>query len=279
MADATPWADFHLHSHCSDGADAPEEVAARAAAAGARAFSLTDHDTTAGNAAAADAAARLGLLFVPGVEISAYFERMEVHIIALGARADDPALVEALRWLRETRIRRMEAIVARLKELGHDIAAAMASMEDAARSATGRMHIAAALVATGAVKRPQDAFDRFLNPGKPAYVPRDKLPAARAIELIHGAGGLAFVAHPGLNKGLRKALAQLLALPFDGIEAYHISHTPGHTEEFSQLARARGLLVAGGSDCHGGIKGGRELGRVRLPWRHVEALQERLGRA
>lgn len=275
MAEAKPWADFHLHSNCSDGSDAPGVLAQRVAEAGARAFSLTDHDTTAGNAEAAAAAAQLGLVFVPGVEISSTFGGAEVHIIALGIRVGHAGLEEKLAWLREARARRSDAILARLAELGHDLRddAALAAPEG---GSTGRMHIAAALAARGVVRRPQDAFDRFLNPGRAAYVPREKIASAEAIALVHDAGGLAFVAHPGLNKGVRKLLPELLALPFDGVEAWHISHTPGRQDEFVQLARARGLLVSGGSDCHGHIKGRCELGRVRFPWLHAEAILARL---
>lgn len=272
----SPWADFHLHSTCSDGADAPEEVAARVAAAGARAFALTDHDTTAGNPAAAAAAAAHGLICLHGTEISTQFERMEIHVIALGCREGDPALEAALARLRASRETRSTAIVEKLQRLGIDIAPQLAETGANEGGSTGRMHIAAALAAHGTVRRPQDAFDRLLNPGKPAFVPREKLPLAEALELVHAAGGLAFIAHPGLGHTTRKALPRLLLLPFDGIEAYHISHTPGRTEEFSQLARERGLLISGGSDCHGGIKGRRELGRVRLPWHAVEAILKRL---
>lgn len=271
------WADFHLHSTCSDGADPPQDVAARVAAAGARAFSLTDHDTTAGNDAAATAAAQLGLQFIPGVEISAAFERMEVHITALGIDPANADLAEALARLRDARARRGAAMVEKLRGLGIDLGEVGGQGHGLDGHSAGRMHIATALAAQGVVRRPQDAFDKFLSPGKPAYVPREKLAAAQAIDLVHGAGGLAFVAHPGLNNGLRKALPQLLMLPFDGIEAYHISHTPGRTHEFCELADARGLLVSGGSDCHGDIKGSRVMGRVRMPWRHAELLLERLG--
>lgn len=271
------WADFHLHSTCSDGADPPENVAERVAAAGARGFSLTDHDTTAGNDAAARAAERMGLQFINGVEISAAYERIEVHIIALGIQAEHADLVESLSRLRESRARRSAAILEKLRGLGITLAGLEEDGSAAADGASvGRMHIAAALAEQGHVRRPQDAFNRFLNPGKPAYVPREKLPAAEAIERIHAAGGLAFVAHPGLNNGLRRILPQLLLLPFDGIEAYHISHTPGRTHEFCELAHSRGMLITGGSDCHGGIKGRRELGRVKMPWRYAEDISERL---
>lgn len=273
MTQPVDWADFHLHSTCSDGSDAPEEVAARAHALGARALALTDHDTTAGVAPLRLAAHALGMLSLCGVEISTAHQKHEVHVIALGVNADDDALAAVLERLRGARARRSVAIVQRLKEIGIDLAEAPTWREG---ESTGRMHIAAAMLAMGIVKRPQDAFNKYLNPGKAAFVPREKVDTAEAIECIHAAGGLAFVAHPGLNRSLRRLLPTLLHLPFDGIEAYHTSHTPGRMEEFSALATARGLLVTGGSDCHGDIKGRREMGRVRLPWRHADAIFSRL---
>jgi len=243
-------------------------------------MALTDHDTTAGNPAAAQAAASHGLLYLHGVEISTVFDRMEVHVVALGVQSEapgTPALEAALARLRESRAARTAAILVRLAERGIHLAPATLMAPGSPPNASpGRMHIARALAEAGVVRRPQDAFDRLLNPGRPAYVAREKLPTAEAVELIHGAGALAFVAHPGLSNGLRKALPRLLELPFDGIEVIHVSHTPGRMHEFSQLAEARGLLVGGGSDCHGGIKGRREMGRVRLGWPHVEKILERL---
>ncbi len=139
-----------------------------------------------------------------------------------------------------------------------------------------RMHLAYHLRLAGVTQTTQEGFDRFLKTGRPAYVPKLTCPVQEAVERIHAAGGLAFVAHPGLARGLRKLLPALLELPFDGIEAYHISHSPGRTREFVELAESRGLLVSGGSDCHGAIKGAPEMGKVRLPLRHVDAIRERL---
>jgi predicted metal-dependent phosphoesterase TrpH len=135
------------------------------------------------------------------------------------------------------------------------------------------MHIAQELLAMGVTKTIQEGFDRFLKHGTPAYVPKKTLCSEDAVAHIHAAGGLAFVAHPGLSKSTRKLLPKLLALPFDGIEAYHISHSPGRTEEFLAVAAERNLLVTGGSDCHGMAKGKAEMGKVRMPYHHFEKMQ------
>jgi predicted metal-dependent phosphoesterase TrpH len=263
--------DLHLHTSHSDGSDTPEQVVARAVAAGAVAMAITDHDTLAGVAAGRKCARDGGIDFLSGTEISAYFQGREVHVLAYGVDERDPDLLDGLATLCASRRARSGAIVERLQALGMDLEG---QLDDVA--AAGRMHIARAMTAAGYVKKPQEAFDRYLNPGKGAFVPKWAMPLAEAIERIHGAGGLAFLAHPGLGKTVRKQLPKLLRLPFDGIEAYHISHTAGRVAEFEALAREHGLLVSGGSDCHGTIKGPALLGRVQTPVAVYDAIQDRL---
>lgn len=272
-----PFVDLHLHTTYSDGSDPPETVVARACSAGASAIAITDHDTVAGVAPGRAAALSAGLEFISGVEISAKFKYREIHVIGLGIDESERTLVAGLGALCDARTNRGVDILARLAHL--DIVLPAFDASRAAGNALGRMHIARALTDAGYVKKPQEAFDRYLNAGKPAFVPKENMPIERAIELIHGAGGLAFVAHPGLGKYVRKSLPQLLEMPFDGIEAYHISHTPGRVEEFTALARERGLLIAGGSDCHGTIKGKALLGSVQVPESVLDAILERLRRS
>jgi len=115
--------------------------------------------------------------------------------------------------------------------------------------------------------------------GRPGYVPKAALPIESALKQIHEAGGLAFVGHPGLGKTTRKLLPRLLELPFDGIEAYHISHSPGRTGELLEIAKQRQLLVAGGSDCHGTVKRAAEMGKVRVPYAHFARIESTLAKS
>ena len=251
-------------------------MAARAAEVGLSAFSLTDHDTLEGVPEALAAAAERGLECLPGVEISATFDRQEVHILGYGIALDCPALNDALARLREARRTRAGRIVERLQEQGLALDPERVARH-AGDAAPGRLHIARSLHEMGAVKKVQEAFDRYIGRGRCAYVPKELLPAEGAVALIHEAGGLAFVAHPGIGDLHRKKKA-LFTLPFDGIEAYHTDHTPGETEVFLELAREREWLVSGGSDDHG-AQGGRksDLGKVRVPYVHFERMRERLG--
>ena len=195
-----------------------------------------------------------------------------MHVLGLGVNIEHPALLESIDGLQRARHTRATEMVARLRDLG------IAIDLDAVRARTGegvigRMHIANELKELGVVSATQEAFDRYINPGRPAFVRKGMLPAAEAIERIHDAGGLALVAHPGLGKTTRKILGPLLNLPFDGIEAYHISHGDERTKTYLALAAERGLLVSGGSDCHGTIKGrSAEMGKVRTPHEHFERL-------
>lgn len=270
---AAKWADLHTHSTCSDGAGTPAEVAGRAAGLGMSLLSLTDHDTLAGLAEARAAAERAGVCFVNGVEISASFENREVHVTGLGVSEGHPALNTRLGLLQAGRVERITAMRARLSEAGIPI-----DENPADSPMTGRMHLALRLHAMGVTRTVQEGFDRFLKPGRAGWVPKTLCPADEAVALIQGAGGLAFVAHPGLGKGLVKMLPRLLELPFDGVEAWHVSHSPGMVDNLLALARERGLLVSGGSDCHGGVKGKRpEMGKVRVPVTKLAPLLERLG--
>ncbi|HOH28591.1 MAG TPA: PHP domain-containing protein [Candidatus Hydrogenedentes bacterium] len=270
------WVDLHLHSRCSDGADAPEEVVARAHALGMAALALTDHDTVAGVPAARAAAHEAGLGFLDGVEISAAFEDREIHIIGLGMCLEAPALTRLLETLHTYRATRVRRIVERLDKIGTASIDVLASRLQPV-TPVGRMHVAVALMELGKATSVQNAFDRYLNRSCPAYVPKE-LPSAReAVEAIHDADGLAFIAHPGLGNTLCRRLDALFEMPFDGLEAWHVSHTPEMVREFQGFARARGLLLTGGSDCHGDIKKERPtMGRVKVPYTCYEHILETL---
>ena len=274
---AGEWVDLHLHSRCSDGSDSPVEVVHRAAAVGMCGLALTDHDSVRGLAEAADAARLSGLGFLKGVEISAGFEGMEVHVVGLGIEPDNELFQEAITGLAKGRVRRFLDMARKMEGAGFPV---LAYAEAAARDGEpcGRMNLAARLKAMGVTRSVQEGFDRFLKPGGAGYVPKPLIPVEEAVDAVHAADGLAFVAHPALSKGLARILPELLKRPFDGIEAYHVSHSPVQEGELLRLARERGLFVAGGSDCHGTIKGhAPEMGRVRVPLVAVRPLLERLG--
>jgi predicted metal-dependent phosphoesterase TrpH len=254
--------DLHVHSTASDGARAPAEVVQEAKRVGLAAIALTDHDTVAGIADASAAGAALGIRVVPGVELSAVEGDAETHI--LGLHLSDTRDLEArLIGLREMRRTRAERIVQRLNELGVRIELP-AVLDQSAGGAIGRPHIARAMIAEGWAVDFRDAFDRYLGNGKPAFVPKDKLPVADAIQLIHHAGGLAVLAHPA-SSGTRERVEAFVALGIDGLEVRHPSHTPDDAARLAALVDYFGLVPSGGSDWHGSGDGARTLGAMRIP--------------
>lgn len=235
-------------------------------------MALTDHDTVAGVAEAQEAAHRFGLDYLTGTEISTGYHRREVHVVGLGIDTSYAPLLETLNELSAQRGTRAERIVARLNELG--VPVSLDAVRARGGASVGRLHIAQEIHALGCAKTVQGAFDKYIGAGKRAFVPKVTLPIEEALRLIHEAGGLAFLAHPGIGTN-RGDLPKLLRLPFDGLEAYHSQHSAGQIEQFSALAREHGLLIGGGSDCHGGIKNTPlDMGRVRLPYACYAAIRD-----
>lgn len=254
--------DLHTHSTASDGARTPAEVVAAAHAAKLAAFALTDHDTIGGLADASVAGARLGLRVICGVELSAVEGDVETHILGLHL-TELAELERRLSALREMRLTRARRIVERLHELG--IALSLdAVLQHAAGGAVGRPHVARAMIAAGFATDFREAFERYLGNGKPAFVPKDKLPLAEAFGLIHRAGGLGVLAHPG-QLGTKERIAALAALGLDGIEILHPSHSWDDSQRLDALAGEFDLVRSGGSDWHGGQDGARSLGMMRVP--------------
>lgn len=262
MVERPACVDLHSHSTASDGSRAPADVLAAAHAAGLAAIALTDHDTVAGIEEAATAAGALGIRLVPGVELSAVEGTVETHL--LGLHLSRPEEIEAgLAALREMRRERAERMVARLNELGVRITFE-AVLEQAAGAAIGRPHVARAMVQEGWAKDLRDAFDRYLGNGRPAFVAKDHLSMADAIAMIHRAGGLAVMAHPG-HAGTLARLEALAAQGMDGVEVLHPSHGAEDVARLRTVAEHLGLVPSGGSDWHGASEGARTLGAMHVP--------------
>jgi predicted metal-dependent phosphoesterase TrpH len=267
------YVDLHLHTNHSDGSDPPEKVVDRAISCGLAGIAVTDHDTLSGVEPAQREARRHGLDFLRGVEISASYGRIEIHVVGLGIDLRCEPLVTALRSFREARAVRVDKMIERLNALGIPIDRAEVEIHGEKGGALGRVHVARALLAKGATQTVQQAFDKFLRSGRKAYVPRQMMSCRAAIDLIHEAGGLAILAHPGIGTTIMKLLPRLLDMPFDGIEVYHSQHTPGQVTQLTQIALERDLLISGGSDCHGtALKERPDMGSVRVPYYHFQRI-------
>lgn len=273
MSGAAGTVDLHAHSTASDGAAAPGAAVELAHQVGVAAFALTDHDTMAGIPAAQEMAQRLGLRFIPGVELSVHQDATEVHLLGLHI-ADVPGMEQALLTFRDGRRERARTMVERLVAVGApiDFEAVLAA---AAGGAIGRPHVAKALVAAGHVRDHREAFDRYLAAGRPAYVDKARLEIAEGIALIHRFGGLAIIAHPGPD-GRRERVEPLVAMGLDGLEVRHPSHSAEDMRRIMALVEHFGLVPSGGSDWHGAMMGPRTLGAMQVPMAWLERQDARL---
>ena len=261
-------ADLHTHTTASDGTFTPTELIKAAHAAGLTYLAVTDHDTTAALPEAIAAAQGTGIRLLCGVELSAEGAPGKCHLLGLGI---DPAYTELnqiLASLSANRRARNAQIAERLQKLGVPVTLDEVTAAAPVGANVGRPHFAQVLVAKGLVRDTRDAFDRYLGDDAAAYVTKATLSPAEAIALIHAAGGLCFLAHPGLMKlptheTMETRTAALQSLGIDGLEAYYSAYSPALTDRFVRLAAKRGLLVTGGSDFHGANKPTVSLGIVR----------------
>ncbi len=252
-------ADLHVHSNASDGTDSPAEVMRRAALAGLDAVALTDHDTVAGHAQARQARPD-ALTLVPGMELSGRLDGHSLHLLAYLFDPGQPELAEQIQRIRADRERRARAMVRALIDLGvaisWDQVAAIAGT-----GVVGRPHIARALVASGAIAEPGQAFTRdWIGAGGRAYVERYALDPVRAIRLVRAAGGVTVLAHPRAGRDWVPSDEQIAALAtagLAGVEVFHPDQPESQRATLLALARDLGLVATGGSDDHGRLTGHR----------------------
>jgi predicted metal-dependent phosphoesterase TrpH len=265
------FADLHLHTAFSDGTYTPQELVMHAQRNAFAAIALTDHDTVEGCEATADACAVARIEFIPGTELTAEQEGHEIHILGYCLDIHNATLLREIGKFQSVRQNRIREMVARLNRL--NVPLQVDSVFELANCRSpGRPHVARALVEAGLCESLDEAFDRFLKKHRPAWVPKFKMSALDAIELIHQAGGVAVMAHPGLNR-TDEVIPGMVASGLDGIECFHTKHSTATAEHYLELADRLNLLVTGGSDCHGMSKGKPVMGSVRLPYQHVEKLK------
>ena len=251
--------DLHSHTLRSDGVLTPAELARDAAASGVRLLAITDHDTLAGvRELRASGATRAGIEVLPGIEINAVIHgrpellESEVHVLGLGVDPDDEELERALSAQRAARRIRFELMVERLRRLGFTIDRALATLpatDD--EDALGRPRLARALIELGGATSVEDAFERWLSRGRPAYVPREGLGPVAAISAIRRAGGLASLAHFSEAARLRRIVVELVEAGLGGLEVYYRSFDQPTVDSVAKVARSLGLVATGGSDYHG----------------------------
>lgn len=266
--------DLHLHSTASDGAFPPEEVVARASAAGLKAMALTDHDTLAGVPAAIAAGTRLGIRVISGCEFSTTAPWGEMHVLGYFLPVGWGPLEQFLSRCRADRERRGADIVVRLNTLG--VALTLDDVLAESRGgAVGRPHVARALLRTGLVRSVQEAFDRYIGWHKPAFVEKRLPTFVEVADLVHAGGGVLSAAHLK-DRGTRNILAGLKTQGLDAVETRHPVHDPDMRARLTEIARQLGLHPSGGSDWHGddsSLPPSGQIGGQEVPAEWLEALE------
>lgn len=268
--------DLHSHTLHSDGDRTPAQLLAEAAAAGIEVLSVTDHDTVSGIAECRDAARTSGVRLIPGIELSCELHGREVHVLGHFLDERSKALGKLAQAMLAERRERMERMVARAAEVGFSGVTMEKVIACSGGENLGRPHLARVLVDCGHAQSIKDAFDRLLNPRGSLWVDRRRLGIAEALEIVHGAGGTASVAHPGANAVSKQELKGMAEAGLDAVEAWHPEHPPNQAEAYTRWGEDLGLLTTAGSDYHGpSVQPDRKLGDRFLQLERFQALEER----
>ena len=270
--------DLHAHTTASDGTMSPSDLVILAKENGIEAIAITDHDTVEGIPEAIAAGEREGVEVIPGMELSVEHNPGSMHILGLLIDHENDQLNESLSEIQASRSTRNPKIIEKLNEFGLNV-----SIEEVEKISgggqLGRPHIAAALIKNGYVRTVQEAFDKYLKKGASAYFERQRLTREEAVGVIHGAGGLVILAHPGTlgvnGQQFDSLLQELKDVGFDGIEVFYNNHSQAEEDRLMQAADNLGFLISGGTDFHGenkpAIKIGVGYGNMAIPY---EVLQE-----
>jgi len=265
---AKKFIDMHVHTNASDGELSPEEAVKTAGELGLAAIGIADHDTVDGIEEALEAGKKYSVEVIPSVELSSEFGPAEVHILGYFIDWRDKKFRAELHKFQEARKVRAKRMVEKLRRLGVAI-----SYEEVVAAAgdgvIGRPHVAQIMVKHGYVKSRDEAFERYIGDGQPAHVPKYRLSPKKAIQMIHRIGGFAVLAHPVFSH-IDNLLYDLVKFGLDGIEVYHSEHDSAAVEHYEVLANDMHLLMAGGTDSHGGDV---PLGSVEVPYELLEKMK------
>ncbi|MBU1726329.1 MAG: PHP domain-containing protein [Candidatus Omnitrophica bacterium] len=266
------FADLHLHTVFSDGTYTPSGLIKAASEAGLSAISVVDHDTVAGLEPCIEIGMPRGIEVLPGIELTSEYEGLEIHILGYLIDYRNNNLIKQLAILKETRIKRIYEIAAKLKELG--VILKPQTVFDLAKEGTvGRLHVARAMLQEKLVGSIYEAFQKYIGDRSPAYVLGFRLSPLEAVKLIKNAGGIPVLAHPYSlrNDDLIPKFAEFGIM---GLEIFYPEHSQGMINLYLDIAKKYELLVTGGSDCHGDAKPDVKIGSIKLPYELVESLKK-----
>jgi len=271
-------ADLHVHSSASDGLLSPEEIVNWGVRKGLSAISITDHDNVSAIDSAVKYSISRGIEIIPGLELSTEYKGVEVHILGYFIDYDDCKLNMFLEKLRSNRTERAQKMVRKLNSMGYNIS--FENVLETAKDALsiGRPHVARTLMNHGYCKSMEEAFERFIGFGKPAYVERYKISPFEAVELISKWNGVSSIAHPGLIINIDKLslIKKLITWGLSAVEVYHTNHSHEDVLYFKNIVNELHLVATGGTDCHGiMIDNQPMLGNVVVPYANVCMLKSR----
>jgi len=250
--------DLHTHSYASDGTLSPSEVVRAAAKAGLYAMALTDHDTVDGVEEAIEEGKRQGVRVIPGIEISSSRNGGDVHILGYGMDRKDPVFLDELEKIRRIRYERNLKMARLLADHGFSITYEALIEKFGETTIITRAHFARYLLDTGQIGSIPEAFDKYIGPGCPCYIPKEEITIERAMAILRQAGARPVLAHPMLYKLTRPELEELVDRLIDlglyGIEAIYTTYSQDEENYVKKLAAEKGLVITGGSDFHGANK-------------------------
>lgn len=270
------FADLHLHTVLSDGRRTPLEVVELAAEQKLDLIAISDHDHVGAYDVAFDAALRRGISLVTGVELSVAWRGIDLHLLAYGFDAKNEALASRLAEFRDARDHRGERMVENLTASGIPIELDRVR-EIAGSGSLGRPHVGQALIEAGVCSSMDEAFDLYLQPGRPGFVPKARLDIDDALELIRDAGGVSSIAHPVFYPDHERVVTELLEMGVDGVEILHPDMPPELTRSYDDLCVRMGKMRTGGSDDHG-FEDRKTIGSIRTPVEWIGPVLERIGR-
>jgi len=268
-------ADLHIHSICSDGTLSPEKIIRRACKAELKAISITDHDNIDAIEPAMTFCKQYGIEYIPGVEISSGHGKNEVHFLGYFFDHRHKILNEYIKYFQNEREKRARKIIEQLRKMGINIGWELVLQKTAHQGAICRPHIAHVLVEEGYVHSYHEAFHKYLGDNCPCYVPKYKIKPAEAIQIINQAGGICFIAHPGVKLNEYSVL-KLIKLGVEGIETVHPRHSTDEIEYYRKLIQKYNLLESGGSDFHDDRKQNSVFGKYTVPYDVIIKMKKRL---
>jgi 3',5'-nucleoside bisphosphate phosphatase len=264
-------ADLHIHTRYSDGSLSPKDIVRIASERGICCISITDHDSVFGIDEAMSAGNAYGVEIIPGAEISAENAGKELHILGYCIDYRDKKLLDFLGRIRHDRVERLYKMIELLKKHGIEI-----DIEDFKKHtgdvSISRLHLAKYMHKKGFVTSWREAFSRYIGDNKPCYVSSFRYTSKEVIDIIKRSGGIPVIAHPGISR-LDDMLLEFVNEGIRGIEVFHSDHSSNAVTAYENFAKTHNLIITGGSDCHGDLKGDTLIGKTAIPYAYVEVLK------